>query len=142
MAAAGVSGIPHAFIVDAKGIIRHHGHPMDPRFAQVLQTVSRGGGEQVAGELAAVAGTGPGTRSPHDRCHPRRQVCSEALPQQQQASQQQAAHGPPPKVTKTREQLLVAPVRELKGILDGWGVGYRDLHEKSELVDRILERCK
>lgn len=37
---AGVSGIPHAFVVDAKGVIRHHGNSMEPRFDQVVQQVS------------------------------------------------------------------------------------------------------
>lgn len=41
MGAAGVSGIPHAFVVDAKGVIRHHGHPMEPRFEQVVKQVGR-----------------------------------------------------------------------------------------------------
>ena len=41
MGAAGVSGIPHAFVIDAKGVIRHHGHPMEPRFTQIVQSVSR-----------------------------------------------------------------------------------------------------
>jgi hypothetical protein len=36
---AGVSGIPHAFIIDAKGIIRHHGHPMEPGFERALDEV-------------------------------------------------------------------------------------------------------
>ncbi len=37
---AGVSGIPHAFVVDGKGVIRHHGHPMEPRFEQVVKQAS------------------------------------------------------------------------------------------------------
>ncbi|GAB4818624.1 hypothetical protein N2152v2_005670 [Parachlorella kessleri] len=47
MTAAGVHGIPHAFIIDAKGIIRHHGHPLEPKFEQVLQqVVSEAGARQ------------------------------------------------------------------------------------------------
>ena len=39
MGAAGVSGIPCAFIIDAKGIIRHYGHPMEPNFARIVAQV-------------------------------------------------------------------------------------------------------
>jgi len=39
MGAAGVSGIPCAFVVDSKGIIRHYGHPMDPKFAETVSAV-------------------------------------------------------------------------------------------------------
>eukprot|EP00197_Chlamydomonas_leiostraca_P015212 CAMPEP_0202885976 /NCGR_PEP_ID=MMETSP1391-20130828/41939_1 /ASSEMBLY_ACC=CAM_ASM_000867 /TAXON_ID=1034604 /ORGANISM="Chlamydomonas leiostraca, Strain SAG 11-49" /LENGTH=227 /DNA_ID=CAMNT_0049569239 /DNA_START=176 /DNA_END=861 /DNA_ORIENTATION=+ len=37
MQAAGVRGIPHAFIVGADGTITHSGHPMDPAFDAQLQ---------------------------------------------------------------------------------------------------------
>ena len=39
MAAARVSGIPHAFVVDAEGIVRHHGHPAAPDFEQAVKKV-------------------------------------------------------------------------------------------------------
>lgn len=103
MGAARVSGIPVAFILDRAGAVRHYGHPMEPKFAQVLA-----------------------------------QVCAE----------QPVPQAPPPAprrpapVTRGREELLAAPVRELKAILDDWGVGYGDLNEKAELVDRVLERCR
>lgn len=66
MGAAGVSGIPHAFIIDAKGIIRHHGHPMEPKFSQILQQVRSGhrpvgrplGQQMVEAEAAVEAGVG------------------------------------------------------------------------------------
>lgn len=35
-----------------------------------------------------------------------------------------------------------AQVRQLKTILDERGIGYADLNEKQEMVDRILERCR
>lgn len=46
-----------------------------------------------------------------------------------------------PRVTATREELLAMPVRELKQILQDRKIGFADLHEKTELVDRIIERC-
>ena len=39
MAAARVSGIPHAFVVDAGGIVRYHGHPAAPDFEQAVKKV-------------------------------------------------------------------------------------------------------
>jgi hypothetical protein len=45
MDAAGVSGIPHAFVIDAKGIVQHHGHPMLPRFDSVVLAVRYWSGE-------------------------------------------------------------------------------------------------
>ncbi|GAB4818625.1 hypothetical protein N2152v2_005671 [Parachlorella kessleri] len=101
MGAAGVSGIPHAFVVDGKGLIRHHGHPMEPRFEQV--------------------------------------VCDEA-PAAAPSSPQQERKALPP-VTLSREELLALPVRELKQILTVRNIRFEDLHEKPELVDRILEQC-
>jgi hypothetical protein len=53
MNAAGVSGIPHAFLIDSKGIIRHHGHPMEPRFAQMVKQVWPRLGRQWWGAFAA-----------------------------------------------------------------------------------------
>lgn len=106
MGAAGVSGIPCAFVVDTGGVIRHHGHPMEPAFAQAVEQVCRG---------AAGRGAAP------------------------QPAPQRVQRQP---VTKTREELLASPVRELKAALDDWGVGYADLNEKGELVERVLERCK
>ena len=41
MSAAGMSGIPCAFIVDHKGIIRHHGHPMEPAFSEILDAICK-----------------------------------------------------------------------------------------------------
>ena len=37
MAAAQVSGIPHAFIVDSGGTVQFSGHPMDPGFEAAVQ---------------------------------------------------------------------------------------------------------
>lgn len=37
---AGVSGIPHSFIVDRVGKIQYSGHPMDPNFEHILEKVS------------------------------------------------------------------------------------------------------
>ena len=98
MGAAGVSGIPCAFVIDHTGVIRHYGHPMEPKFAQIVDT-----------------------------------VCKEA--------KNVAAAGPQP-VHKSREELLATSIRELKGILTAWQVSFADLNEKTELVERILERCK
>jgi thiol-disulfide isomerase/thioredoxin len=98
MGAAGVSGIPVAFIVDAKGIIRHCGHPMDPKFGQMVAS-----------------------------------VCNEA---------KAAAAAAPKPVTQTKEELAAMPVKDLKAILNSWKVSFADLNEKSELVERILERCR
>lgn len=92
MQASGVTGIPCAFVIDSKGIIKHYGHPMDPKFAQVVAA-----------------------------------VCKDA--------------GPPPAERRSCEELLALPVKELKGILTAWNVNFADLNEKSELVDRILEKC-
>lgn len=39
MSAAGVSGIPHAFVVDAGGTVQFSGHPMDPGFEAAVQKV-------------------------------------------------------------------------------------------------------
>lgn len=47
----------------------------------------------------------------------------------------------PIKVTQSKEELSRAPVKELKAILDSHHVSYADLHEKPELVQRILEKC-
>jgi hypothetical protein len=52
LGAAGVSGIPHAFIIDRSSRVRHHGHPMEPAFAAMLDTV--------CGEAAAAGGGGGG----------------------------------------------------------------------------------
>lgn len=54
MGAAGVSGIPVAFVIDTEGKIRHYGHPMEPKFAQVVG--------QVCNEAKA-AGPEPVTKS-------------------------------------------------------------------------------
>ena len=82
MGAAGVSGIPHAFIVDAGGTVRHHGHPMEPQWAQALERVCS----------AAAAGG--------------------QAPQQQQQQQQAAAAAQRelPRVTASREELMAMPV--------------------------------
>jgi len=45
------------------------------------------------------------------------------------------------KETRSREELAALPAKELKAILTGRGIGVSDLVEKSEFVDRILERC-
>ena len=37
MAAAQVSGIPHAFVVDSSGTVQFSGHPMDPGFEAAVQ---------------------------------------------------------------------------------------------------------
>jgi len=95
MGAAGVSGIPCAFVVDSKGIITHYGHPMDPKFGQMVSA-----------------------------------VCKEA----------KSAAAPKP-VTQTKEELAAMPVKKLKAILNSWKVSFADLNEKSELVERIIERC-
>jgi thiol-disulfide isomerase/thioredoxin len=97
MGAAGVSGIPCAFIVDSRGDIRHYGHPMDPKFGQMVET-----------------------------------VCNEA----------KKAPAPPKPVTQTKEELAAMSIKELKAILNDWKVSFADLNEKSELVERILERCR
>ena len=99
MGAAGVSGIPCAFIVDAQSVIRHYGHPMDPKFSQMVSTV-------VNEAKAAAAKAAPIT------------------------------------VTQSKEELEGMPVKELKAILNSWNVSFADLNEKSELVERILERCR
>jgi hypothetical protein len=115
MGAAGVSGIPHAFIIDASGTIRHHGHPMEPRFAEVLEQVcSQAPPEAAAG--AAASGNGDASAAPK----PERQL---------------------PAITASREELMAQPVRQLKQILEERGIGFGDLSEKGELVDRILQRC-
>ena len=80
MGAAGVSGIPHAFIVDAGGIVRHHGHPMEPQWAQAL--------ERVCG--AAAGGQAP--------------------QQQQQQQPAAVAQRELPRVTASREELMAMPV--------------------------------
>ncbi|EFN56660.1 hypothetical protein CHLNCDRAFT_144508 [Chlorella variabilis] len=56
MGAAQVAGIPHGFIIDAGGVVRHHGHPMEPKFAQVLESVCR---EPAASGGAAAAAPAP-----------------------------------------------------------------------------------
>jgi thiol-disulfide isomerase/thioredoxin len=109
MAAAGMSGIPCAFVIDAKGIIRHYGHPMEPKFSQVVDQVCKESSSAAAGVPSQDAG--------------------EPMAQAR------------PKVTQTREELLTRPVRELKDLLAAWQVDYRDVNEKGELVDRIIERC-
>ncbi|KAI3426908.1 hypothetical protein D9Q98_006852 [Chlorella vulgaris] len=108
LGAAGVSGIPHAFIIDRSSKVRHHGHPMEPAFAAMLDTV--------CGEAAAAGGGGGGGAG----TAPQREL---------------------PPVTSTREELAAMPVRQLKQILGERGIGFADLNEKAELVQRILERC-
>ena len=41
MAAAGVSGIPHAFVVDAGGTVQFSGHPMEPGFEAAVHKARR-----------------------------------------------------------------------------------------------------
>jgi ARMET, C-terminal len=62
------------------------------------------------------------------------QVCNEA---QFAAGVEEA----PKPVTQTKEELAAMPVKDLKAILTSWQVSFADLNEKSELVERILERC-
>lgn len=114
MGAAQVSGIPHAFIVDSSGIVRHHGHPMEPKFAQVL--------EAVCAQSAPAGVPGGGAQAP---------AGGEAAKERKEL----------PRVTASREELMQMPVRELKAILDARSIGYADLSEKGELADRIRERC-
>eukprot|EP01097_Dermamoeba_algensis_P005696 TRINITY_DN3606_c0_g1_i1.p1 TRINITY_DN3606_c0_g1~~TRINITY_DN3606_c0_g1_i1.p1 ORF type:complete len:111 (+),score=25.55 TRINITY_DN3606_c0_g1_i1:41-373(+) len=40
MRAYNVTGIPHAFVIDANGKIRYHGHPMEPTFANTLEKLN------------------------------------------------------------------------------------------------------
>lgn len=40
MMMAGVSVIPHSFIVDRGGKIQYSGHPMDPKFEHILEKVN------------------------------------------------------------------------------------------------------
>ncbi|KAL4418880.1 hypothetical protein ABPG77_010049 [Micractinium sp. CCAP 211/92] len=114
MGAAQVSGIPHAFIIDGAGVVRHHGHPMEPRFAQMLDSVCGEAAPASSSGAAAVGGSGG------------------AAPKQQRQL---------PAITASREELMGRPVRELKQILEERGIGMAGLAEKGELVDRILERC-
>ncbi len=51
MAAAQVSGIPHAFVVDRGGIVQYSGHPMDPQFEAAVQGVR---GQWVQQQIAAL----------------------------------------------------------------------------------------
>ena len=113
MAAAGLSGIPCAFVVDARGTIRHYGHPMEPKFAEIVAQVCKesGGG--------AAKSQPPPTPTPPSAPRP----------------------APISLDGRSREELLQAPVRELKAVLESWSVPFDDLNEKRELVDRILERC-
>lgn len=39
MAAARVSGIPHAFVLDDEGIVRYHGHPASPQLERAVSQV-------------------------------------------------------------------------------------------------------
>lgn len=39
MQAAGVSGIPHSFVVDSEGVIQFSGHPGNPSFAAAVRKV-------------------------------------------------------------------------------------------------------
>ena len=59
MGAAGVSGIPCAFIIDVKGIIRHYGHPMEPKFGQMVSAVCN----EAKAVAAAAAAQKPVTQS-------------------------------------------------------------------------------
>ncbi|KAL4443316.1 hypothetical protein ABPG75_011053 [Micractinium tetrahymenae] len=115
MGAAQVSGIPHAFIIDSGGVVRHHGHPMEPRFAQMLDLVCSQAAPASSGGGGAQAG-GSGSAAPK---------------QQRQL----------PPITASREELMGRPVRELKQILEERGIGMAGLAEKGELADLILERC-
>lgn len=93
MGAAGVSGIPHAFVIDRQGIIRHHGHPMEPKFAAAVAEVCQ--------EAAGGGADGGGGAAPP--------------PQQEQRAL--------PAVTQSREELMAMPVRELKAILTDRKIG-------------------
>lgn len=46
-----------------------------------------------------------------------------------------------PRITASKEELSALPIKELKKILQDRGIGISDLNEKSELVDRVIERC-
>lgn len=70
---------PHA---DATGTIRHHGHPMEPRFAQVLDHVC----SQAAPAAGAAGGAGAAAAAPKQE----RQL---------------------PPITASREELMAQPVR-------------------------------
>ena len=39
MAAAHVSGIPHAFVLDDEGVVQYHGHPANPEFERIVKQV-------------------------------------------------------------------------------------------------------
>ena len=92
---AGHRGIPLLHSADGGGVIRHHGHPMEPRFAQVLdqvcsQAAAAGGGGGKGSEGGAAAGAG----------------AAAAEPRQQREL---------PPVTASREELQALPVRHLDG---------------------------
>lgn len=89
MGAAGASGIPFAAILDGGGVVRHCGHPMEPRFAQVLDVVCSGAGGG-AGGGAAAAGTSGGAGA-----------AAAAPPKQEREL---------PPVTASREELAAMPV--------------------------------
>ena len=88
---------PPCHPADAKGIIRHHGHPMEPKFASVLDTVCK---------EAAAAGGGAAPEP--------------AAPSAEQQQPRQQRELPP--VTASREELMARPVRELKQILQERGI--------------------
>jgi len=111
MERAGLSGIPCAFIIDDRGIVRHYGHPMEPRFSQIVEEVCKQSGRSDANKHS------DGTSQPGSK------------PSKLSIAGQSKA------------DLLKLSVKELKTILDSWNVSYADLNEKGELVDRILERC-
>ncbi len=46
-----------------------------------------------------------------------------------------------PRITQSRDELRQMKVKELKEILTERGIRFADLHEKDELVDRIIEQC-
>ena len=39
MAAAHLSGIPHAFVLNDAGVVRYHGHPAHPEFEKAVKQV-------------------------------------------------------------------------------------------------------
>lgn len=38
MTAAGISGIPHAFVIDREGVVQFSGHPAQPAFVTAIKT--------------------------------------------------------------------------------------------------------
>jgi len=107
-----IEGIPHAFIIDATGRIAYSGHPMEPKFEQMLiESLGKGGSGFSAGG-SSPAGSGKVSPNSGNRDWSK----------------------------MSRQELCTLPAHDLKNALKEKGVDVSSCVEKLDFVDLIIEK--